>query len=83
MYPIYQACPIIIPHQNYREWLDAVCLNEGERLEQFIQSAKTAGEHHIGLRIFYKHHLADEKVSEIQHHIGIGIWLLLHGKLNI
>src|SRR5208337_3351029 len=81
--PLQQARPVLSSNQYYRKRLYTPGLDESQRLEDLIQGSKPARHADISLGVFDKHHLADEKVLEIELQCGIRIRALFERQLNI
>src|SRR5438270_3980488 len=60
-----------------------LCLNEEQRLKEFIHGAKATWEDYEGLGIFDKHRLAHKEVAEIERNVQVWIWPLLKRKFNV
>src|SRR5262245_384713 len=60
--PPDETRPVVSPEHDHRELIDLSRLNEGERLEAFVERAETAGEDDERVRVFDEHRLPDEEI---------------------
>jgi hypothetical protein len=80
--PVEQAAPEGRADQHDRESRDLLCLDEGDRLEQFVKGAEPAGQHDERLGILHEHRLADEEVAELDADVDVIVQALLEGQLD-
>ena len=80
---IEQRPPVFLADQHERKVLDLVRLDEGRRLEDFVQGAEAAGHGDEGVGVFHQHQLADEEVPEGHPAIEVGVGLLFLRQLDV
>ena len=57
--------PVLTADQHDRERGDLLGLDQRQRLEQLVEGAEAAGEHHEALGVLHEHRLAGEEVAEV------------------
>src|ERR1035438_8653243 len=80
--PGQQPGPVLAADQHDRELRDLAGMDQGECLEQLVQGAEPARQHHERLRVLDEYGLADEEVPELQADLDIVIQPHLHGQLD-
>src|ERR1022692_2447842 len=80
--PGQQPGPVLAADQHDRELRDLAGMDQGERLEQLVQGAEPARQHHERLRVLDEDGLADEEVPELQADLDVLIQPHLHGQLD-
>ena len=80
--PAQQTTPIRRPHEDDRELVDLVCLDEHQSLEQLVHRPETTRQDDEGLGVLHEHRLADEEVPEVDPEIDPVVESLLEGQLD-
>src|SRR3954468_2084886 len=80
--PVDQPAPVGTAEQHDGERRHLPGLHEGERLEQLVHRAETAGQHDEGLRVLHEHRLAREEVTEVQADLDVVVEVLLERQLD-
>src|SRR5690625_4330588 len=80
--PIHQARPVLSAHQHDGKAGDLAGLHQGQRFEEFVECAETAGQDNKALRVFDEHDLAHEEVAEVNAHIDPVVHSLLERQFN-
>src|SRR5215468_1445627 len=81
--PVQQTFPVFLANQDNRKRLDLACLDECDRLKQFIQRAESPREDHEGDRVFHEHNFSNEEISEVQKLVRKDVRLLLQGQFDV
>src|SRR5437588_10070153 len=63
--------------------VDLAGLGEGQRLEELVQGAETAGEDDEAARVFDEHRLAGEEVAKLHAEVDVVVDPLLVGQLDV
>src|SRR2546427_414799 len=80
---VEQVDPVVAAHEHHREMPDPVGLDEGQRLEQLVQRAEAARQHHERARVADEHQLAREEVVEPDPEVHVVVQPLLARQLDV
>src|SRR3982074_197486 len=69
--------------ENHRELVDLSCLDQRQRLEQFVERAEAAGEDDERDAVLDEHRLPHEEVAEVDDGVDVRIGTLLEGELDV
>ena len=78
-----QRAPEVRVHQHHREVLDLAGLDQRGGLEQLVQRAEAARQHHEGVAVLHQHHLAHEEVAERDPAVEVRVRRLLFGQHDV
>ena len=82
-HPLQKRCPECLANQDDGERNDLEGLDEGERLEEFVERAEAAGEDDESARVLHEHDLAHEEVAEGEFDALVRVWLLLKRERDV
>src|SRR5258705_85946 len=82
-HPIGETTPEIAADQNDRNLAALSRLHEREHFAQFIERTETTGQDYIGRREAHEHHLAREKIAEVDGDVLIFVSALLEWQQDI
>src|SRR5205809_6281779 len=82
-HPAEQTGPVLGPIEDDRKVLDLARLGKGQRLEELVEGAQTAGKDDEAASVFDEHVLADEEVAELDAEGDVVVELLLVGQLDV
>ena len=81
--PVDHARPVLGAHQDHREVLHLLRLDQGERLEQLVERPVAARKDHERVGVLHEHDLAREEVAELDAEIDVRVEPLLHRQLDV
>ncbi len=81
--PVEQAAPEIFADEDDGKRDDFKGLDEGERFEELIHGAETAGEDDETGGVFDEHDFANKEVAEVEFDILVGVGILLEGEGDV
>ena len=81
-HPVDEALPVVAADEHDREADDLVRLHQGQRLEQLVERAEAARQHHEALGVLHEHRLAREEVPEVDAEVDVVVHALLERQLD-
>src|SRR3954470_17895855 len=81
--PVHEPGPVVAAHQHDREVADLVGLAERDRLEQLVERAEAAGQHHEADRVAHEEQLAREEVVAGELAVEVWVLVLLERQLDV
>ena len=80
--PADQAAPVVDAEQHDREAGHLAGLDQRQRLEELVEGADAAGQHHEALGVLHEHRLAGEEVAEVDPAVDPLVEAGLEGQLD-